>query len=550
MRVRLILIQTRSGIKARQEAVHDGDVLTIGRHSGSDVYLPELSIALNHSKIEIVGNRVRLDLVEGAHFIVNDRLKTTSQTLQPGTTVRIGHHQLRVVRSVAGDDLSLEIEQIESRGHAAEELEKRTKLGILGGFWNPRRLSWAAGVTVLALLLVVPLIQSRSPVDLRTGSFLTRSWNPGPIAPAHQYFADDCATCHVDAFQAVPDQTCLGCHEGIAAHSSDGNEVLDEWRCASCHLEHNEDRQLAALPDATCQNCHSDLSSVFAATGLLDVGDFGADHPQFRPSMVIDEDSGLRERVPPGIEVAPIRSGMPFAHQSHLEGPIKDVLDRDVVLECADCHRTGPAETDILPISFQTDCQRCHSLAFDAGHEDQEAPHVDVTALSTSVFQFYSALALEGHPLDAEAPSAAGRRPGREISEEERLGLLALVRERSDAALDSLLGSEGVCLECHTLRTIGETTEVEPVNLTPAPEGIDWMPAAAMSHASHASTVACEHCHSGVREADASSPLLLPQVELCRDCHTGDTPRPQRVTSPCILCHAFHQPRYGLLRSQ
>ena len=178
MRVRLILVQTRSGVKARQEEIHEGDVLSIGRHSGSDVYLPELSIALNHAKIAIAGGRVLLSLEEGDHFTIDNRLRTTSQTLLPGTTVRIGHHELRVVEPVAGEDLSLEIEQIASGGHAAEELAKRTKLGISGGILNPRRMSWAAGLTLLVLLVVLPLSQSGS-----TGNFLTRSWNPGPLAP-------------------------------------------------------------------------------------------------------------------------------------------------------------------------------------------------------------------------------------------------------------------------------------------------------------------------------------------------------------------------------
>ena len=225
MRVRLILIQTRSGVKARQEEIHEGNLLSIGRHSGSGVYLPELSIALNHAKIEIVRNQVRLDLVEGDHYTVDDRLKTTPQTLQPGTVVAIGHHELRVVEPLAGEDLALEIEQIERPGHAGEELAKRTKLGISGGFLNPRRLSWAAGLTLLALFLVLPLSQSGSSGNLPTGNFLTRSWNPGPLAPPHEYFADTCATCHVNAFRTVPDAACLECHQSIGAHSSRGNEV-------------------------------------------------------------------------------------------------------------------------------------------------------------------------------------------------------------------------------------------------------------------------------------------------------------------------------------
>ena len=327
-------------------------------------------------------------------------------------------------------------------------------------------------------------------------------------------------------------------------------DLLDERRCASCHLEHNEVHTLASVPDATCQNCHSDLVSVFASSELLDVGDFATNHPQFRPSAAIDQESGRRERVLPGADVPLARSGVPFAHRSHLEGPIKDARDQEVTLDCADCHRTEPSGNTMLPISFERDCQRCHSLAFDARHEDYEAPHNEVALLSASVFRFYSALALEGQTRDPEAPPAARRRPGREISEAERLGLVAWARQRSDDALANLLGSEGLCVECHTLRGIGETTEIESVHPVPSPEGIGWMPAAVFSHAAHGSTSDCQYCHSGVLEAEADSPLLLPQIETCRECHAGATPSRGRVTSACILCHTFHQPRYGLLRTQ
>ncbi len=204
----------------------------------------------------------------------------------------------------------------------------------------------------------------------------------------------------------------------------------------------------------------------------------------------------------------------------------------------------------MMPTLFERDCQSCHSLAFDALHEDDEAPHEEVVLVSASTFQFYSALALEGEARDPEAPLPARRRPGREISEVERLGLVAWAEERTARALDRLLGSEGVCVECHTVSGTGEIAEVERLTPVPSTEGIGWMPAAVFSHQAHDSISECEDCHSGVSEAEADSALLLPQIQLCLECHTGATPSAQRVTSPCVLCHSFHRPRYGLLRSE
>ena len=172
-------------------------------------YIPELSVALNHAKMEIFRGQVRLDLLEGDHFTVNGHFKTAPQVLNPGTLVRIGHHELRVVEPAKGEDLALEIEKIESQGHAAEELEKRTKLGISGLLLTRRRLSWVLGLAVFWGFLVLPLSQSGSSGNFLGNNSLTRSWNPGPLAPSHQYFADDCETCHINVFRSVPEVACL-----------------------------------------------------------------------------------------------------------------------------------------------------------------------------------------------------------------------------------------------------------------------------------------------------------------------------------------------------
>ena len=120
----------------------------------------------------------------------------------------------------------------------------------------------------------------------------------------------------------------------------------------------------------------------------------------------------------------------------------------------------------------------------------------------------------------------------------------------TEEQLDALEDAVAAALGIQVVIATEETTEIESVHPVPSPEGIGWMPAAVFSHAAHGSTSDCQYCHSGVLEAEADSPLLLPQIETCRECHAGATPSRGRVTSACILCHTFHQPRYGLLRTQ
>lgn len=44
--------------------------------------------------------------------------------------------------------------------------------------------------------------------------------------------------------------------------------------------------------------------------------------------------------------------------------------------------------------------------------------------------------------------------------------------------------------------------------------------------------IACEECHAGVREADGPSWSIFPEMDLCLECHDGDT-----ADDACEYCH-------------
>jgi hypothetical protein len=35
----------------------------------------------------------------------------------------------------------------------------------------------------------------------------------------------------------------------------------------------------------------------------------------------------------------------------------------------------------------------------------------------------------------------------------------------------------------------------------------------------------------------------MPAIETCRECHGGSRPAEKKVTSNCLMCHAFHDAR-------
>jgi predicted CXXCH cytochrome family protein len=70
-----------------------------------------------------------------------------------------------------------------------------------------------------------------------------------------------------------------------------------------------------------------------------------------------------------------------------------------------------------------------------------------------------------------------------------------------------------------------------------------WLPHARFDHKSHASKK-CADCHA-VASSKSADDLAMPTIETCRECHGGSQPVAKKVTSNCLLCHAFHDPKHA-----
>jgi predicted CXXCH cytochrome family protein len=73
-----------------------------------------------------------------------------------------------------------------------------------------------------------------------------------------------------------------------------------------------------------------------------------------------------------------------------------------------------------------------------------------------------------------------------------------------------------------------------------------WLQLSVFSHAAHL-TEDCQTCHAA-EQAGSAQAVLVPGIEVCRDCHGGTTPVLGKVTSPCTQCHGMHMDEYGPMR--
>jgi hypothetical protein len=143
-------------------------------------------------------------------------------------------------------------------------------------------------------------------------------------------------------------------------------------------------------------------------------------------------------------------SGLSFPHAKHLVPRLRAPIG-EVQLSCADCHVPDTSRATMQPIIFAKNCQRCHSLAFDELHPDRQAPHAEPAVVRRGVLEFYATLALTGEARDPQAPEVARRRPGRDLTEPERLEALALGRSAHGLGSERLARRQRPCDECHAV---------------------------------------------------------------------------------------------------
>ena len=584
------LKRSPTGRESVRERDFETDSISFGRDAACDVTIADLSVALEHGTLRHdTAGEIYFDTDTDQTIVVNNRLKSGSQgPLKLGDILKIGVYQITI--EVPSDDKAiialLEETQVDEV-KVTPALQANHVFNVDRALPPKRLMSWAFLLLILSVFLVLPMHINKQPDGKLANAvpFQTDlAWNSGPVSVMHANLMNDCAACHETPWKAVPDSACIDCHKDTGDHAL-SNEMRQAQsdpspfeaqlqdisiafgrpvnRCGSCHVEHNERAHIMPDNQETCGDCHRDLDKKLPDTLLLNVSDFGDDHPEFRPTIITtpSESNPITRRVslddnPKGF------SGLKFPHDMHMSSSggvprMAKQLDSRYAfsdgVDCEDCHRQEAGGALYEPVSMTNDCAMCHSIVFE---DDDGYPrtlrHGEPEEVIASMRDFYDAKAL-GNIRDAEMNTRTRRRPGRAASLRD-LNRRELAFKQSEmrtiAKVDAIFSEGGACYDCHVIDRPDDVTNldfrVRPISVSDA-----FYPASPFNHAVHEiGDLTCESCHAAKTSA-TSDDILLPKIAVCRDCHIGeDSYRAGgaftrgKFPTNCLTCHSYHNDQH------
>jgi Cytochrome c7 and related cytochrome c len=415
-------------------------------------------------------------------------------------------------------------------------------------------------------------------------------FNTGPLSRSHAHLKDGCVSCHVperltsssagqppalfqvlnDRFEkGAPsferiDRACGQCHKQHDFHEPN---VIMNRSCSACHTEHQGLNGLMAVANLDCASCHNN-SRIMQASA-----DRGKQLPPTRfhlnPKLVNFRQVTLQlprpadgytktfasfsEGHPPfQLQRENVRDNdvLRFNHARHLNS--RDIPPTKAgKLDCNYCHQPEPNGRYMQPISFEANCQECHSLQFDVRNPDFQLPHGDAQLVRTFL-----------RTLPAQYAELARRKRG--LTNETKINEFAVQQVRqlltqfSNAqelersvffTRDPYKGSQQNdassrakytgCAFCHEVKQAAgisyPTAEItKPVMIE------RWLPHAHFSHAKHATVASCRECHVAAASSRLTSDVLMPTKESCVRCHSAAGIA--RKASECATCHLYHSP--------
>lgn len=408
----------------------------------------------------------------------------------------------------------------------------------------------------------------------------SRIYSSGQMSASHEFIADRCEKCHTSAFRGVVltqwrdwvmNAACLDCHSVSIGHDPQTKNAWHQFAaghpeagaaieaCSLCHREHQGQLLLANMPDWQCVKCHGNLTAKDAQTRFHPtITGFAADHPEFRLLAAKTPDPGV------------IR----FNHEVHLKPGIRGP-EKDVVLDCADCHRAGlttapwpyarpdlheavgasaeASEPHLIgdymhPIRYSLHCVQCHELSADQRLGTTGAvPHDKPAAIRSFLWGELTSYIREHPDKLVEATPGLSLPTLRKLSQKEQDRLtLEWVEGEVKVVEESLYKRKKTCLLCHDLQwpgTAGDLPRIVPPKI-PA----RWFRHASFRHDKH-QVIECQACHRAAPTSSLTADVLVPGIELCRQCHgprrKGQTGPLGGVSGACILCHTYHRPPEG-----
>jgi hypothetical protein len=584
----------------RQRRIND-DLLRIGRDPEMDIRLNDLSVALKHCVIEVVSDRqLGVSAERGLTVELNGRSVNFGKIeLAGGGEIKIASHLIRVMPTPAGSaDINLEVEKITDADIRLDKSAER-EFSLVSVLPSKRAAAYALSLVVLALFLAWPIStyyeRQGTPMtpavaatlaSAKTGNFHPdETWSSGKLSLSHQGLENNCAACHVNAFEAVRDESCATCHETAHDHADPFRIARSQpdlttfgrvelafketfgippGRCVDCHTEHEGRTQMAATAQRFCSDCHADLKGKLPDTKLANAGDFEDAHPQFQPAVLTrwNGERPVLQRI--SFDQNPREnSNLKFPHDLHMSktNGVAQMARRLAAdhgfgdaLACKDCHVADATGVRFQPVDMEGDCQMCHDLGIQTvGGTVRQLRHGKPEQAIADIRAFYASTG-PYRPAGLPTGNFARARPGEvnfiRRAQDVQRGIAA-VPMRTEAMVRTTFSNEGVCGECHTARFEGGNRAfIAPVAFPQRYLHKGWF-----DHRAHLTvelpngTVAtgqqaCVACHNAP-VSKASSDLLLPSLDTtkvgigCRECHGGETTA-KAVPSGCAMCHDFH----------
>lgn len=390
---------------------------------------------------------------------------------------------------------------------------------------------------------------------------LDKLWNPGhPVDNAHKPWANDCKVCHSAPFVQVQDKDCKSCHRNVGDHVDQKMttvSALADKSCASCHHDHNGEDALATeakrYMTENCGSCHNDIKKSFAKTKTENASDFARKHPEFRYQLAMSNDPKDLERTRLIKDVQLLeKTSLKFPHDVHLKaGGIKSPKGK-VELDCASCHKLDANGLRFAPVTMKDNCQSCHDLKFEPALSNREVPHGSIDQVLSTLREFYSYVQVNTVPIDQNPLTSPINlvRPGKDEPK-----VVSFVHGNGDSKNRAALAATSLfektsCKVCHDVIRSNEPgkagtsgQDLPQWSLTTPTPAHAWLAKVQFSHAKH-STAQCTDCHAAEKSKKADE-VLMPEIKVCRDCHTGSKSDSNKLVSDCGLCHGFHMAAHG-----
>jgi len=508
------------------------DSILVGRSEVADIRLESPRVSLSHARFSIKdGNLTIVDLNSLSGTRVNNDIIGLQKVFN-GDKITIGDSIFLVESGESTWNITEQREYIAQTGEDEFVDSTLSRLDLRRKLPSIALLSFLGFLIILSLFLVYPF---------STGDMKLLS--TGPIANVHSTIADDCSSCHKVPFERVPDSSCTTCHN-VSEHSESIKDLHSKhsslnFRCGTCHMEHNGAKGLIPKESQLCLSCHASLSTIHPDAESKDVTSFHA-HPEFRITQHDSEKNKLRTILSDKESILDTNT-LKLNHRVHLEADLSGP-DGLVTLQCESCHQLSQDKKSFIPVGFKKDCQSCHELDFEELNTLIKVPHKEADAVYSSLRSQYALLFLnkdgssERKTKDRNIPKGEYTRGvhAEYISSK----VIDRAREMEDQVFNSL--SCAVCHEVEKKTDIEQLTEEESQFKIINPETIShWMPGAVFNHRAH-QNLDCTSCHEDAKTSELTSDVMLPGIKTCLECH-HDTGKDARLESNCGMCHVYHE---------